>query len=45
MHWGMSVATYLFFDAVVQAVGTLLSDQDGVNFAQVILRVQEKYGQ
>ncbi len=45
MHWGMSLATYPFFGAVVAAVGRLVELQGGVNFAQVNRRMLEKYGQ
>jgi hypothetical protein len=45
LHWGMSLATYPFFGAVVEATGRLLQLQGGVTFAQVGRRVQEQYGQ
>lgn len=45
IHWGMILATYPFFGAVVDAIGRLLQLQGSVTFAQVGRRVQEKYGQ
>ena len=45
LHWGMSMATYPFFGAVVEATGRLSDLQGGVSLAQVHRRVKEQYGQ
>lgn len=45
VHWGMTMATYPFWNAVAAQVGRLLRLQGVATAAQVLRRVQEQYGQ
>ncbi len=45
VHWGMTLATYPFWNAVAAQVGRLLRLQGVATAAQVHRRVQEQYGE